>query len=83
MEGAGVEEIIMGVWIIMEMVGMVDVAMVVEGVVVQGVALSSGVEDGATVDDQLVIMIMVNMMHCLPNVAVVVEGEGALDVVAS
>ena len=58
----------MGVWN-MVMVGMVDVAMVEEGVVVQGGMLFGDEdEDEAMVCSQLVTMTMVNMMLHLHHV---------------
>lgn len=72
-EGAGEEEFTMGVWI-MVMVGMVDVAMVEEGVAVQeGVVFGDG--DEAMVPSLLATMTTVNMMHHPLHVAVDVEGE--------
>lgn len=51
----------------MVMVGMEDVAMVAEGVAVQGVVLS-GDGDEAMVPSRLGTTTMVNMMHHLPHV---------------
>ena len=59
----------MGVWNIMEMVGIVDVAMVAEDVDVdvEGAVLSEG-EEEAMVVRLLVMMTTVNLMHHLPHV---------------